>query len=414
MSRRVVVTGMGTVNPAGHNVDEFWTSLKEGKTGIGPITQFDTENFPSKVAGEVKDFDSSPFVDRKEARKMARFTVFAVAAAVQAYRDAGLDEGNFDPHMAGVCLGNGIGGFEVVEENMHKLFDKGPAAIAPMTIPKMITNEGAANVSITLGLHGTSTVVSTACASATDAIGQSMDMIRSGRCDIMFTGGMEAAITPFSIGGFCKIQALSTKRNDTPETACRPFDKDRDGFVMGEGAGVLVIEELEHAKKRGATIYAELVGYGATCDAGHLTAPDPEGIGGAASMTAALADAGLKPEDIDYINAHGTSTPTNDPIETKAIKKAFGDHAYKLKVSSTKGVTAHMIGGAGAVEAIVAVMAIKNSYVPGTLNLDEPEEGCDLDYLPNGGCEMDVRAVLSDSLGFGGHNASIIFKKYED
>ncbi len=412
--RRVVVTGLGTVNPAGHDIAQFWDSLKEGKTGIGPITLFDAEDFPSKVAGEVTDFDSSAYVDRKEARKMARFTVFAVSAAVQAAKDAGLEEGNFDPHKTGVCLGNGIGGFEVVEENMKQLFNRGPGGIAPMTIPKMISNEGPANVSIKLGLHGPSTVVATACASATDAIGQSLDSIRSGRCDIMFSGGMEAAITAFSIGGFCKIQALSTMRNDTPETACRPFDKDRDGFVMGEGAGILVLEELEHAKKRGATIYAELAGYGSTCDAGHLTAPDPDGIGAAASMTAALADAGLKPEDIDYINAHGTSTPTNDPIETKAIKRAFGDHAYKLKVSSTKGVTAHMVGGAGAVEAIVAVLAIRNSYVPGTLNLENPEEGCDLDYMPNSGCEMEVGAVLSDSLGFGGHNASIIFKKYED
>ncbi|MDC7234505.1 MAG: beta-ketoacyl-ACP synthase II [Spirochaetales bacterium] len=414
MKRRVVVTGMGTVNPAGNDIPSFWKSLKEGKTGIGPITLFDSTDFPAKVAGEIKDFDTSKYIDRKEARKMARFTIFAVSAAVQAAEDAGLKEGNFDPHKTGVCLGNGIGGFEVIEENMMQLFKRGPAGIAPMTIPKMICNEGPANVAIKMGLHGSTTVVATACASATDAIGQSLDMIRSGRADCMFTGGMEAAITPFSIGGFSKIQALSTKYNDTPEKACRPFDKDRDGFIMGEGAGILILEELEHAKKRGATIYAELAGYGSTCDAGHLTAPDPEGIGAAASMKLALDDAGLKPEDIDYINAHGTSTPTNDPIETKAIKKAFGDHAYKLKVSSTKGVTAHMVGGAGAVEAIVSVLAINNSYVPGTLNLETPEEGCDLDYVPGAGTDAEVNAVLSDSLGFGGHNASIIFKKYED
>ncbi|MBF9017810.1 MULTISPECIES: beta-ketoacyl-ACP synthase II [unclassified Oceanispirochaeta] len=414
MKRRVVVTGVGTVNPAGNDIPSFWKSLKEGKTGIGPITHFDTEGFAAKVAGEVKDFDPSQYIDRKEARKMARFTVFAVASAVQAAEDAGLKEGNFDPYRTGVCLGNGIGGFEVIEENMMQLFKRGPSGIAPMTIPKMICNEGPANVSIKLGLHGPSTVVATACASATDAVGQSLDLIRSGRVDCMFTGGMEAAITSFSIGGFSKIQALSTKYNETPEKACRPFDKDRDGFIMGEGAGVLILEELEHAKKRNAPIYAELVGYGSTCDAGHLTAPDPDGIGAAASMTLALDDAGLKPEDIDYINAHGTSTPTNDPIETKAIKLAFGDHAYKLKVSSSKGVTAHMVGGAGGVEAIVSVLAIKNGFIPGTLNLENPDEGCDLDYVPGAGIDAEVNTVLSDSLGFGGHNASIIFKKYKD
>lgn len=414
MKRRVVVTGLGTVNPAGNDIPSFWKSIKEGKTGIGPITLFDSEGYAAKVAGEVKDFDQTKYIDRKEARKMARFTVFAVAAAVQAAEDAGLKEGNFDPHKTGVCLGNGIGGFEVIEENMRQLFNRGPSGIAPMTIPKMICNEGPANVSIKLGLHGPSTVVATACASATDAVGQSLDLIRSGRVDCMFTGGMEAAITAFSIGGFSKIQALSTKYNDTPEKACRPFDKDRDGFIMGEGAGILILEELEHAKKRNAPIYAELAGYGSTCDAGHLTAPDPDGLGAASSMKLALEDAELKPEDIDYINAHGTSTPTNDPIETKAIKLAFGDHAYKLKVSSTKGVTAHMVGGAGGVEAIVSVLAIKNGFIPGTLNLENPDEGCDLDYVPGAGIDSEVNAVLSDSLGFGGHNASIIFKKYED
>ncbi len=375
MNRRVVVTGLGTVNPAGNTVSEFWKALQEGKTGIGPITKFDTEGFAAKVAGEVKNLDVSACLDRKEARKMAEFTVFAVCAAQQAYEDAALEGSGFDPARAGVCLGNGIGGFEVVEVNMKQLFDRGPGGIAPMTIPKMISNEGPANVAIKLGLHGPCITVATACASGTDALGQSLDMIRSGRCDLVFSGGMEAAITAFSIGGFSKIQALSTKYNDSPEKACRPFDKDRDGFVMGEGAGILVLEELEHAKKRGAAIYAELAGYGSTCDAGHLTAPDPEGAGAAASMTAALKDAGLRPEDIDYINAHGTSTPTNDPIETKAIKTAFGNHAYKLKVSSTKGITAHMIGGAGAVEAIVSVLAIKEGYVPGRLCAGNPESG---------------------------------------
>ena len=414
MKRRVVVTGLGTVNPAGNDISSFWNSLKAGKTGIGPLTMFDATDFAVKVAGEVKDFDPSKFMDKKEARKMARFTLFAVVAAIQAADDAGLKAGNFDPQRAGICLGNGIGGFEVIEENMKRLFDRGPTGIAPMTIPKMIANEGAANASIKLGLKGPSIVVATACASGTDAIGQSLDMIRTGRVDCMVTGGMEAAITPFSIGGFSKIQALSTKYNDCPEKACRPFDKDRDGFIMGEGSGVLVLEELEHARKRNAPIYAELMGYGSTCDAGHLTAPDPEGEGAARSMRLALADAGMKPEEIDYVNAHGTSTPTNDPIETKAIKKAFGDHAYKLKISSTKGVTAHMVGAAGGTEAIISVLAIKNGFIPGTLNLEHPGEGCDLNYVTGAGMDGEVNGVLSDSLGFGGHNASVIFKKYKD
>ena len=413
MARRVVVTGLGAVTPVGKDINEFWNGLKEGKNGIGPITRFDASDFPAKIAGEVKDFDPSVRIDKKDARKMALFTQFAVYAAREAFEDAKLAEGNFDPYRTGVVLGNGIGGFEVIEEGIARLSARGPAGVPPMSIPKMIDNEGPANVAINLGLHGPCSVVSTACASATDAVGQAMNMIRYGQADCMITGGMEGAITPFGIAGFAKIQALST-RNDSPETASRPFDKDRDGFIMGEGAGILVLEELEHAKKRGATIYAEMVGYGATCDAGHLTAPDPEGIGAARSMTVALEDAGLKPEDIDYINAHGTSTPTNDPIETKAIKKAFGDHAYKLKVSSTKSMTAHMVGAAGGVEAIVCVLAIKNSYMPGTMNLENPEEGCDLDYLAGAGMEGPVRAALSDSLGFGGHNATIIFKKYED
>ena len=413
MARRVVITGLGTVNPIGHDINEFWESLKAGKVGVGPITKFDTTDFPAKIAGEIKDFDVSKRIDKKEARKMADFTKYAVYAAVEAFEDAGLKEGDFDPFRTGVVLGNGIGGFEVIEEGLARLAARGPAGVPPMSIPKMIDNEGAANVAIKLGLHGPCSVVSTACASSTDSVGQAALMIRSGMADCMVTGGTEGAITPFGIAGFSKIQALST-RNDSPETASRPFDKDRDGFIMGEGAGILVLEELEHAKKRNAPIYAEFVGYGATCDAGHLTAPDPEGIGAARSMTVALADAGMKPEDIDYINAHGTSTPTNDPIETKAIKAAFGDHAYKLKISSTKSMTAHMVGAAGGIEAIVCALAIKNQFMPGTMNLDNPDEGCDLDYLAGAGQVGTVRAALSDSLGFGGHNASIILKKYED
>ncbi|OQY32195.1 MAG: beta-ketoacyl-[acyl-carrier-protein] synthase II [Spirochaetaceae bacterium 4572_59] len=413
MARRVVVTGLGTVSPVGNDIKEFWEGLKAGKNGIGPISKFDTTDFPAKIAGEIKNFDPSIRMEKKEARKMADFTKYAVYAAIEAFEDAKLEEGNFDPYRTGVVLGNGIGGFEVIEEGLSRLTARGPAGVPPMSVPKMINNEAAANVSIKLGLHGPSSIVSTACASSTDALGQAAMMIRSGMTDCMVSGGTEASITPFGIAGFCKIQALST-RNDSPETASRPFDKDRDGFIMGEGAGILVLEELEHAKKRGAHIYAEFAGYGATCDAGHLTAPDPEGAGAARSMMLALENANLKAEDIDYINAHGTSTPTNDPVETKAIKTAFGDHAYKLKVSSTKSMTAHMVGAAGAVEAIVCVLAIQDQFMPGTMNLRNPEAGCDLDYLAGAGQIGKVRAALSDSLGFGGHNATIIFKKYED
>jgi 3-oxoacyl-[acyl-carrier-protein] synthase II len=411
--RRVVVTGMGTINPLGHSVDEFWKGIKEGKVGIGPITQFDASEFATTIAGEVKNFNASDFFDRKAARKMARFTQLAVAASVEAMKDAGLDENNFDHNRAGCILGNGIGGFETTEENIRGLAAKGPAGIAPMAIPKLISNEGPANVAIYHGLKGPCFALATACASGTDALGYAMNTIRTGMADIVVSGGTEATITPFAVGAFNKLLALST-RNDDPQTASRPFDKDRDGFVMGEGAGILILEELEHAKKRGAPIYAELAGFGMTCDAGHLTAPDPDGAGGAASMKIAMEDAGLKPEDIDYLNAHGTSTPMNDPCETLAIKTAFGEHARKLKISSTKAMTGHMLGATGGVEAIVCVKAITDSYVPATMNLNEPDEKCDLDYVPNKGIDMEVRAALSDNLGFGGHNGSIIFKKYSE
>lgn len=412
--RRVVITGMGTINPLGHGVDEFWKSIRAGKIGIDTITQFDPEEFSTKIAAEVKDFRASDFFDRKAARKMSRFTQFAVAASVEAMKDAGLGEDNFDHHRAGCILGCGIGGFETTEENIRGLVAKGPqAGIAPMAIPKLISNEGPANVSIYHGLKGPSFALATACASGTDALGYALNTIRTGMADIVVSGGTEATITPFAVGSFNKLLALST-RNDDPKTASRPFDKDRDGFVMGEGAGVLVLEELEHAKKRGAVIYAELAGFGMTCDAGHLTAPDPEGRGGAESMRIAIKDAGLKPEDIDYINAHGTSTPINDPCETLAIKLAFGDHAQNLKISSTKAMHGHMLGATGGVEAIVCVKAIQDGFVPGTMNLFEADEKCDLNYLPNKGMEMEVNAALSDNLGFGGHNGSIVFKKYAE
>jgi 3-oxoacyl-[acyl-carrier-protein] synthase II len=406
---------MGTINPLGHNVEELWDGIVNGKSGIGPVTKFDSTDFPAKIAGEVKDFKASDYIDSKTARKMALFTQYAVVAAKQALEQSKLlSSSSFDPFRSGVILGNGIGGFEVAEESIRNMVDKGLSGVSPMTIPKMIINEGAGNIAIEFGLKGPCYVVATACASGTDAIGAALNSIRNNQADVLVTGGTESAITPLAAGGFCKIHALSTLYNDTPEKACRPFDKDRDGFILGEGAGILVIEELEHAKKRGATILAEITGYGITCDASHMTAPDPEGSGMARCMQYALDDAGIKPEDVDYINAHGTSTPTNDPIETLAIKKAFGDHAYKLKVSSTKSLTSHLVGAAGGLEAIIAVKAIENNFFPGTYNLDNPEEGCDLDYVANKGVPGKIDTVLSDSLGFGGHNGALIIQRYKE
>ncbi|MFW6361797.1 MAG: beta-ketoacyl-ACP synthase II, partial [Spirochaetota bacterium] len=334
--RRVVITGTGVVSPLGHSIDSMWKNVREGNSGIGPITRLDPEEYPSKIAGEVRDFDPTEFMDKKDARKMALFSQYGVAAAVQAMQQAGLDSASIDTDRAGVILGNGIGGFEIIEEGHRTLFDKGPQRVPPMTIPKLISNEGPGHIAIQYGFHGPCYTVTTACASGTDAIGQAMRAIKHGQTDVMITGGTEACITGLGIAGFCALKALSTQYNDTPQIASRPFDKHRDGFVIAEGAGIMVLEELEHAKNRGATILAEVSGYGMTCDAYHLTAPDPEGSGAAKAMQLALDEAGMKPTDIDYINAHGTSTPTNDPIETAAIRKTFGEHAYKLKVSSTK------------------------------------------------------------------------------
>lgn len=414
MKKRVVITGLGTINSLGHNVDDFWKAIKAGECGVGPITRTDVSQHATKVAAEVKNFKASEMMDKKDARKMALCTQFAVIAAGEALKDAGMTEGTFDPERVGTILGNGIGGFEVNEASHFAVFEKGPGRTPPMTIPKLITNEIPGNVAITYGLKGPCWVVTTACASATDAIGNAVMTIQAGRADAMVTGGSEASITQLGVAGFNVIGALSTKYNDEPKKSSRPFDKDRDGFVIGEGAGCIVIEELEHAKTRGATIYAEIAGYGNTCDAHHLTAPNPEGEGATRAIKIALADAGMKPEDIDYVNAHGTSTPTNDPIETKSIKDALGEHAYKIKVSSTKGMTGHCIGGAGAIEAIVCVKAIQDSFYPATINLDEPDPACDLDYVPNVGVEGNIDVAMSNSLGFGGHNSIVIIKKYAE
>ncbi len=413
MERRVVVTGLGTVNPIGHSIAETWESVKNSRSGIGKITHFDTTDYPSKVAGEVKDFSPDKYIDKREARRMDSFTLYGLHATMEAMEDAGLKIGDYDPERIGVILGNGIGGIESLSEAFERLHARGPKAIHPLTVPKMIINIAPAQIAIKLQAFGPAYAVVSACSSGTDAIGQAFRWIRSGEADIMVTGGTEASITPIGVAGFCVLQALSTKYNDTPEKASRPFDRDRDGFVIAEGSGILIIEELEHAKKRGAKIYAELGGEGITCDAYHLTAPHPDGRGAVAAMEMALRKSGLKPEDIDYINAHGTSTPINDPTETKAIKKVFGEHAKKLKISSTKSMTGHLLGAAGGLEAIMTILAIKNQYIPPTINLENPDPECDLDYVPNKGIEAPVRAAISNSFGFGGHNAVMLFKKYE-
>ena len=422
MKRRVAVTGLGVVSPVGNDVASFWTALREGRSGVGPITRFDASRLEARIAAEVKGFDPSPYMDRKEARKMAPFTQFAVAAAVQAWRDAGLGEaapgeapaaGPYPPARCATVLGNGIGGIDVMIESHKKLIEAGPGRMLPMTVPLMISNEASANVAMRLGLTGPALTAVTACASGTDAIGQALDLIRAGRCDLALAGGTEAAITEFTMGGFLRLQALSTAYNDSPEKASRPFDKARDGFVIGEGAAVLVLEDYDRAVARGARVYAELAGYGATCDAYHLTAPDPEGKGGTAAIAAALEDAGLAPEAVGYYNAHGTSTQINDPTETLMVKKAFGEHARKLKVSSTKSMIGHCIAAAGAIEALACVMALVDGFVPPTINLDEPdlEAGCDLDYVPNRGVACELEAAASASLGFGGHNGVLVFRR---
>ena len=410
--RRVAITGMGVVSPIGIGLQTFWQSIKEGVCGIAPITRFDASTLPCRIAGEIKNYKAVDFLDHRIVQRTAVFTQFAMIAAQEAWNDAGLNQFTFDdPSRCGILLGNGIGGLEVNDEAHRKLFDKGTSRIPVMTIPKMIANEAAGNVSMMLGIKGSAHVVVTACASGTDAIGFALDRIRCGRADVVLTGGAESTITEYGVGGFCQLKALSTNFNDTPHRASRPFDKDRDGFVMGEGAGILVLEEREHAKRRGAKIYAELAGFGASADAFHLTAPSPDGEGAARAIRLALQDAGLQPENVDYINAHGTSTPINDPIETKAIKIALGEHAYKLAVSSTKSMTGHALGAAGGIETIITALAIQEGFFPATLNLDEPDPECDLDYVPNKGRRGTIESALSLSLGFGGHNSVVAVKK---
>ena len=407
---KVFITGLGVISPVGNTVDEMWGNIRNGVSGIGRTTRFDPSRVDAKVSGEIKNFDVSKYVDAKEARRMALFTQYGLAAAKQAWQDSGLAEGGADPERVAVMIGNGIGGKEVDEEGYHILVDRGPGRLSPMLIPKLIANEAAGNISIALNAKGAVHTVVTACASSTDALGIALDMIRAGRADVVIAGGTEATVTEYCVGGFCSMKALSTKSNDTPEKACRPFDAGRDGFIMAEGAAILILESEAHAKARNARVYAELAGYGASGDAYHLTAPDPEATGAIRAITLALKDAGLAPGDVDYVNAHGTSTLLNDAMETKAVKAVFGEHAYKLKMSSTKSMTGHLLGAAGALEALICTLAIRDGFYPPTINYETPDPACDLNVVPNKGIEAPIRAAISTSLGFGGHNGVLAIK----
>jgi 3-oxoacyl-[acyl-carrier-protein] synthase II len=410
--RRVVITGMGAVSPLGNTMDELWQNLLAGQCGIDRITLFDAAAFDTKIAAEVKNFDpSAAFPSPKEIRRTDRYTQFGVSAAYQALKDSGLDLDKVNRDEVGVFLGSGIGGLYTTQEQTRVLFEKGPGRLSPFMIPMLILNMASGVFSMYYKLRGPNVATCSACATATHALGEAWRTIKMGDASVMFAGGSEATIVPIGIGGFCAMRAMST-RNDEPKRSSRPFDKDRDGFVMGEGSGVLVLEELEHAKARGARIYAELVGYGNTADANHMTAPSPEGEGAARCMKMALKNAGLNPGDIQYINAHGTSTPQGDVCETQAIKTVFGEHAKKIAVSSTKGATGHMLGAAGAVEMAVCVKAIQQQVVPPTINLDNPDPECDLDYVPHTAREMKVNAIVNNSFGFGGHNACTVARKF--
>ena len=412
MANRVVITGMGVVSPIGNDVETFWNSLKENKRGFGEITYFDTTDYKVKLAAQVKDFDPKQYMDPKTARRMEPFSQYAVAAAGEAIAQAGLDMEKEDPFRVGTSIGSGIGSLQAMEREHKKMLEKGPNRVNPLLVPMMISNMAVGNVAMHYGLKGKSINVVTACATGTNSIGEAFRSIQYGEADVMVAGGTESAITPLGMAGFASLTALST--NDDPETASRPFDKDRDGFVMGEGAGIVVLESLEHAQKRGAKILAEVVGYGGSNDAFHITSPAEDGSGAAYAMEMALKDAGIAPEKIDYINAHGTSTHHNDLFETMAVKKALGDHAYKVKINSTKSMIGHLLGAAGGVEFIACVKSIEDGFVHATAGLKEAGEGCDLDYTMGEGVPMDIHYALTNSLGFGGVNASLVIKKFED
>ena len=410
--RRVVVTGIGTINPIGHNVEETWKSIEEGKCGIAPISLFDTKDMKVTLAGEVKDFDVTKYIDKKEAKKMDRFIQMGMIASHEAMLDSGLDINNIDSHRFGVIVSSGIGGLGSIEKNYQTGEKRGFDRVSPFFIPMTISNLAAGHIAIAYHAQGLCTCPVTACAGGTNAIGDAFRNIRDGYQDIMIAGGCEASVTPLGIGGFTSMKALSDATD--PDRASIPFDKERNGFVMGEGAGILILEELEHALKRGAHIYGEMIGYGVSCDAHHITAPLPNGEGGAYAMQNALDDAGISYDVIDYINAHGTSTHLNDLCETEAIKSVFKEHAYKLAVSSTKGHTGHCLGAAGGIEAVLSVLALKHDFIPPTLNYQVKDEECDLNVVPNIGVKKDLHYVMSNSLGFGGHNASILLKEYDN
>ena len=411
MERRCVITGLGVVSPVGNTVDEFWDSIKNGVSGIDFITKFDTTDYKVKIAGEVKNFNPEEYVSKKDVKRNDMYSIYAVAASTQAVENSGLNLDEIDHDRFGAIIGSGIGGLMTIQEQVTKLAEKGPSKVSPLFIPMAISNMAAGNVAIKFGAKGVCENIVTACATGTNCIGEAFRNIKYGYNDIILAGGAEASISPIGVAGFTNLTALST--NPDPAKACRPFDKNRDGFVMGDGSGIVVLEELEHALKRGAKIYAEVVGYGANCDAYHITAPCPDGSGAAKAMKLAMDEAGIKAEDVDYINAHGTSTPANDSGETAAIKLAFGDNAKNVAVSSTKSMTGHLLGAAGAIEAIVCAKALEEGFIPPTINYETPDEACDLDYVPNVGRKADIKYALSNSLGFGGHNGVLCLKKWE-
>ena len=412
MTRRVVVTGAGIVTSLGCELGEFWGRLCAGKSGIGRLRRFDTSEFKVRFGGEIHDFEAAEHVDidSREVRRIDRFVQFALVGAHKAIENSGIEFSTGDPFRHGVLIGSGIGGLHEIEEQHCKLFDRGPSRVSAFMIPKLMVNAASGNISVRWGLRGPNSAVATACASATNAIGDAFKLIQNDSADVMVTGGSEAAITPMGLSGFARMNALST-RNDEPESASRPFDRDRDGFVLAEGAGLVVLEELEYARRRGATILGEVLGYGMSADATHMTAPDPNGDGAARAMAAALRDARLNPEEIDYVNAHGTSTPLGDVAETIAIKSVFGSHAGKLAVSSTKSQVGHLLGASGGVEFVVSLLAMQHQVAPPTINLDNPDDGCDLDYVPNQAQPRTIRRIMKNSFGFGGHNACVVLGK---
>lgn len=409
--KRVVITGMGTINPLGKGLDEFWENLKNGKPGIGLIERFDTTEYNTKIAAEIKDYNPEEYLDKKEIKRLDRYSQYALIASILAVENGEIDFEKVNRDRVGVIIGTGIGGVESLEGESKKLLEKGPNRVSPLFIPMMISNMAAGHISMKFGLKGSSMAITTACASSTHAIGESFRMLREGKMDMVVTGGTEASITPLSIAGFSSMKALSTNNHD-PQGASRPFDKNRDGFVMGEGAGILVLEELEHALSRNAKIYGEVVGYGATSDAYHITQPDENASGATKAMKMAIDEAGIEKEEVGYINAHGTSTYFNDKLETLAIKNVFDDHAKEINISSTKSMTGHLLGAAGAIEAIASIKALECGIIPPTINYTSEDEECDLNYTPNKMITREIQYALSNSLGFGGHNASLLFKKY--